>query len=124
VFLADGGGGGGTSSGPSFSGTQTLSIEPSAIPAALAAFRAAHERVLRKVAELDGMTVRPWAGDQVSAETAKQFAERSYGGAESAMQCLRGYEEQLNRACQELQRANDAYVAMEGDNAALWGRRS
>jgi len=102
-----------------------LSIEPSAIPAALAAFRAAHERVLRKVAELDGITVRPWAGDEVSAETAKQFADRSYGaGAESAMECLRGYEQQLSRACEALQHANDAYTAMEGDNAALWGRRS
>src|SRR2546430_11361842 len=36
VFLADGGGGG-TPSGPSYSGTQTLKIEPSAIPAALKA---------------------------------------------------------------------------------------
>ena len=38
-----------SASGPSYAGTQTLNIDPSAIPGALAAFRAAQERVARKV---------------------------------------------------------------------------
>src|SRR5947207_9227302 len=73
VFLADGGGGG-TPSGPSYSGTQTLKIEPSAIPAALKAFQTAHDRVSKKVDELSGMHVPAWAGDPVSHETATHFA--------------------------------------------------
>lgn len=123
MFLADGGGGG-TSSGPSFSGPQTLAIEPSAIPAALAAFRVAHERVLRKVGELNGMNVKPWAGDEVSQETATRFADRSYGGGDSAVRCLEGYELQLRNAVKSLEEAQADYLAMEGSNSALWvGRR-
>jgi hypothetical protein len=122
VFLADGGGGG-SSSGPSYSGTQTLRIEPSAIPAALAAFRTAHDRVLHKVKELNGMDFKPWAGDEVSRETAAEFAERSVGGgAESARECLLGYELQLRRACESLEAAQADYTAMEGDNSARWGK--
>jgi hypothetical protein len=122
VFLADGGGGG-ASSAPSYAGTQTLSLEPSAIPAALNAFRAALARVERKVADLDGMTVAPWAGDPASRETAVQFAERSYGGGDSAYQCLTGYRDQLRNAAEALEQAQAAYIAMEGENSALWGRQ-
>ena len=122
MFLADGGGGG-TSSKPSYSGTQTLKIDPTAIPGALAAFRTAHERVAKKVDELTGINIQPWAHDEVSAETAKQFEQRSTGGgADSAIKCLVGYRDQLKQACDSLQGAFDTYTAMEGDNSALWGR--
>jgi hypothetical protein len=119
VFLADGGGG--ASSAPSYAGTNTLSLEPSAIPAALRAFRAALARVERKVTELDNLTVPAWAGDVVSHETAVQFAERSYGGGDSAYQCLTGYRDQLRSAADALEQASAAYTAMEGDNSARWG---
>ncbi|HEV2783455.1 MAG TPA: hypothetical protein VGX25_29065 [Actinophytocola sp.] len=100
-----------------------MRIEPSAIPAALVAFRAAHERVLRKVRELNGLDFRPWAGDEVSRETAVQFADRSIGGgAESARECLLGYEQQLRNAVESLEAAQADYIAMEGDNCALWGK--
>jgi hypothetical protein len=122
VYLADGGGGG-TSSEPSYSGPQTLNIEPHAIPAALAAFRIAHETVSKKVEPLRGLPIQPWAGDEVSRETATQFAERSTGGgAESAIACLLGYEKQLKAACDSLEDAQRMYIAMEGDNAARWGK--
>jgi hypothetical protein len=120
VYLADGGGGG--TSGPSYSGTQTLQIEPSAIPAALAAFRTAYDRVSKKVDELNGIHIQPWAHDQVSAQTAKQFAERSLGGGDSARQCLEGYRDQLKRACDSLASAQHDYTVMEGDNSAYWGK--
>jgi hypothetical protein len=47
VFLP--GDGGFAPSEPSYSGQQTLRVDPSAIPGALAAFTAAHERVSKKV---------------------------------------------------------------------------
>jgi hypothetical protein len=122
VYLADGGGGG-TSPQPSYSGPQTLHIEPHAIPAALAAFRAAHDKVTKKVEQLRGLDIRPWAGDEVSRETAQQFAERSTSGdAESAIACLLGYEKQLRAAVESLEGAQAMYTAMEGENSARWGK--
>lgn len=122
MFLADGGGGTTAPVGPSYAGTQTLRVEPAAIPGALAAFRDAHLRVLEKVTALDGLQVPRWAGDPVSGETADQFTERTNGGGEdSAIACLRGYEKQLANAIDALQKAYDAYVQVEGENTARWG---
>lgn len=123
MFLADGGGGGAPSP-PAYSGTQTLRIEPSAIPGALAAFREAHERVLAKVTALDGLRVPDWAGDPVSGETAERFQQRTNGGAaDSAIACLRGYERQLRAAVDALEAAHAAYTLTEGDNTDLWGTK-
>ena len=52
MYLADGGGGGTTTPTPQFTGTQTLHVEPSAIPDALTAFTGAYDRVTRKMAWL------------------------------------------------------------------------
>ncbi|GGS20722.1 MULTISPECIES: hypothetical protein [Actinokineospora] len=121
MFLADGGGG---AAPPAYSGTQTLSIEPSAIPGALAAFRDAYDRVAAKVAALDGLAVPEWAGDPVSGETAAQFAQRTNGGAaDSAIACLRGYEHQLLAAVTALEAAYAAYSMTEGTNTAMWGKQ-
>jgi hypothetical protein len=120
VFLP--GDGGFAPSEPSFSGPQTLRVEPSAIPGALAAFTVAHERVARKVKELTGLDIRPWAKDEVSVQTAVQFTQRSQGGgADAALACLLGYEKQLAEACAALKRSQEQYQRMEGDNSALWG---
>lgn len=122
MFLADGGGGSSAPVVPTYSGTQTLKIEPSAIPGALAAFRDAQLRVSERLNQLKGLEVRRWAADPVSGETAQQFAERTNGGeAESALACLQGYEKQLTAACDALQRSYDAYMLVEGDNTARWG---
>jgi hypothetical protein len=120
--LADGGGGS-APVGPTFTGTQRLHIEPSAIPEALTAFTEAHDRVMRKVNELEGLPIRDWAGDPVSSETAVQFAQRSNtGGADSAIACLKGYQQQLEGAINSLKKAHDDYLRVEGDNTDLWGR--
>jgi hypothetical protein len=122
VYLADGGGGG-TTSGPRFTGTQTLHIEPSAIPEALKAFTEAYERVTRKIAQLEGLPIRNWAADPVSGETAVQFQERSNaGGADSAVECLKGYQKQLQGAIDSLKGAHEDYLRVEGDNTAQWGQ--
>lgn len=122
MFVADGGGGS-TTSGPTFSGPQTLHIEPSAIPEALKAFTEAYDRVSRKVRELSGLPIREWARDPVSAETVVQFAERSNtGGADSAFACLTGYQTQLRAAIDSLQSAHDDYLRVEGDNTECWGK--
>lgn len=117
------GDGGSSSAEPTFSGPQTLHIQPSAIPAALAAFRHAHERVSKKVEQLGGLQIQPWAGDDVSRETANQFHQRSQGGGtDSALQCLTGYQKQLENACTALEDSQRRYRRMEGDNSALWGK--
>jgi hypothetical protein len=116
VFIADGGGGG-TSPTPSYSGTQqTLSLDLAAIPAALEAFRVARERVKNKLKELGSLDIRPWAGDEVSRLTAVQFAQRSYSGAESAFDCLRGYYQQLDNVVVSLENAQREYLGMDSDN--------
>lgn len=122
MFL-DEGGGGSVPAGPTFTGTQQLRIEPSAIPGALKAFQEAHERVTRKVNELSGLPVQNWAGDPVSGETATQFVQRTNGGGtDSAYQCLLGYQEQLANAIDSLERTRDAYLAVEGTNTERWGK--
>jgi hypothetical protein len=120
VFLADGGEGG-ASSEPSFSGTQTLRIEPNAIPDALKAFQQARDRVGQMLRGLDGLDIQPWAHDEVSKETAHQFAKRSTGGgADSARQCLTGYYDQLDRACLAMNGAHKDYREMDTDNSSFW----
>jgi hypothetical protein len=122
VYLADGGGGGATPT-PQFTGTQTLHIEPSAIPDALKAFTDAHDRVTAKIRELNALPINDWAGDPVSSETAVQFQRRSnQGGADSALACLQGYGEQLKAAIDSLQKAHVSYLRVEGDNTDVWGK--
>ncbi|MFC4858864.1 transcriptional regulator [Actinophytocola glycyrrhizae] len=123
MFLADGGGGGRVTPTPTFTGTQTLHIEPSAIPEALKAFTDAYDRVSRKVRDLAALPIHKWAGDPVSGETAEQFAERTNaGGAESAYACLTGYQKQLKAAIDSLTSAQEDYLRTEGTNTALWGK--
>jgi hypothetical protein len=122
VYLADGGGGGATPT-PQFTGTQTLHIEPSAIPDALKAFTDAHDRVAAKIRELNALPINDWAGDPVSGETAVQFQQRTNrGGADSALACLEGYEKQLAAAIASLTSAQADYLRIEGDNTDVWGK--
>ncbi len=123
MFLADGGGGTSASVEPSYAGTQTLRVEPSAIPGALAAFREAHARVSEKVLALGALDVPRWAQDPVSGETATEFTQRTNGGAaDSAMACLSGYQKQLQAAIDALEQAQEAYTRTEGTNSAMWGK--
>jgi hypothetical protein len=123
VFLADGGGGGAAPAGPTFTGTQRLRIEPSSIPAALAAFREAHDRIERSVTRLQSVQVNQWAQDPVSAETAKIFTDRTNGGgADSAIACLTGYRDQLAAAIASLEDTQARYQEVEGANTARWGK--
>ena len=124
MYLADGGGGSVAPLAPDYSGTRTLRIEPSAIPGALAAFREAFDRIEAKVAALGGLEVPDWARDPVSGEAATEFVERTNGGgADSAIACLRGYQEQLRGAIQSLETAQEGYLRTEGTNTAMWGKR-
>ncbi len=123
MYLADGGGGGSAPAGPTFTGTQQLHIEPSAIPQALKAFSDAYDRVSKKVQDLRALPVRDWAGDPVSGETATQFHERTNGGgADSAIACLTGYQAQLKAAMDSLADAQADYLATEGTNSDRWGK--
>ena len=122
MFLEDGGVGA-APAGPTFTGTQRLRIEPSTIPEALSAFREAFDRISAKVTELRSVPVDNWAGDPVSGETAKQFTQRTNGGgADSAIACLTGYQEQLQRAIESLEGTQAKYLAIEGTNTERWGK--
>jgi hypothetical protein len=113
--------GGSSYAEPTFSGPQTLRVEPEAIPGALAAFTEAHDRVKAKVDELNGLQIQPWAGDGVSHETATQFQERSQGGgANSAIECLTGYLRQLEAACTALADSQKRYNLTEDENTLRW----
>ncbi|WP_424183424.1 hypothetical protein ACOBQX_15620 [Actinokineospora sp. G85] len=121
--MADGAGGS-VPVAPDFAGTRTLNIEPAAIPAALAAFREAYDRVETKVTQLSGLEVPDWARDPISGEAATEFVDRTNGGgADSAITCLRGYQEQLRAAVEALEGAHAAYEQTEGTNSAMWGKR-
>jgi hypothetical protein len=124
VFVADGGGGRAVSTpGPAYTGTQTLHVEPSAIPETLKAFVDAYDRVSAEVRALAGLPIQRWAGDPVSTETVKPFAERTYaGGADSALACLVGYQEQLKAAIDSLTSAHEEYLRVEGTNTSRWGK--
>lgn len=122
MFLQDGGGGA-APAGPTFTGEQRLSIEPSSIPTALTAFREAFDRIDAKVNELSGMPIDNWAGDPVSRETAKRFTDRTNGGgADSAMACLKGYRDQLLAAIESLESSHAQYLAIEGTETERWGK--
>ncbi|WP_051385801.1 hypothetical protein [Actinokineospora inagensis] len=106
-----------------YAGTQTLRIEPSAIPEALAAFRAAFAQVSEKVTALNGLEVPSWADDPISDEAAMLFVERTNGGgADSASKCLHGYQQQLQAVISALESAQAAYTLTEGTNSAMWGK--
>ncbi|WP_018686802.1 hypothetical protein [Actinokineospora enzanensis] len=123
MYLADGGGGSSAPTEPAYAGTQTLHVEPSAIPGALAAFREAHDRVSAKVSALDGLQVTRWAEDPVSGEVVTEITQRTNGGgADSAIACLRGYQTQLENAIDALSQAEQKYLATEGTNSAMWGK--
>lgn len=124
MFLADGGGGGlPAPAGPTFTGSQSLRVEPSAIPQALTAFKEAHDRIERKVQELGTLQCNQWASDPVSGETAKMFTDRTNGGGtDSAIACLTGYRDQLADVIDSLQKSHDQYLAVEGTNTARWGK--
>ncbi|MFL6120932.1 hypothetical protein [Actinophytocola sp.] len=121
MYLAEGGGG--SAPAPQFTGTQTLHVEPSAIPEALKAFTDAHDRVTAKIRELHALPITDWAGDPVSSETAIEFQQRSNRrGADSALACLEGYEKQLLAAINSLKGAQADYLRIEGDNTDVWGK--
>jgi hypothetical protein len=118
VFIEGDGGG---SVEPTFSGPQTLRVEGDSIPKALAAFTKAYDRVKAKVDALHNLQIQPWAADGVSHETATQFQERSQGGgANSAIQCLTGYMQQLEAACHALADSQKRYNMTEDENTLRW----
>ncbi|MGH3763305.1 hypothetical protein [Actinophytocola sp.] len=89
----------------------------------MSAFREAHDRIAEKVRELSTLPVNDWARDPVSNETAQEFTQRTNGnGADSAIACLTGYEEQLRNAIESLESARADYLAIEGTETARWGK--
>lgn len=120
MFIDDGGSGPVT---PDYaSSPQQLSVEPSAIPAARAAFETALDKVTQQLAALAGTSTPAWAGDPVSHETAQKFNDRTHSDANSAVDVLKGYQKQLQGAVDALKATEARYRQVEGDNAALWGK--
>ncbi|KAA2260129.1 transcriptional regulator [Solihabitans fulvus] len=124
MFIADGGGSS-SSPLPDYVGKQQkLSIDPSAIPAARASFETALDKVKLQIRTIQDLDVSPWAGDPVSTETADHFNNRARSDANSALDVLKGYQQQLQGTVDALKATEASYRQVEGDNAALWGKHS
>jgi hypothetical protein len=96
-----------------------LRIDPDAMPALRGAFVDALAKVDRQLevaaAEL---RVTAWARDPVSQNATGLFNDRSVDHAESAVDTLRAYRQQLDIAVHNLDRTAEQYRAVDGDGSA------
>lgn len=105
------------------SGSQALHVEPSQIVATKQAFQDALDGVNEQLRALHTAHQQPWADDPVSKETAQAVNERTFAGnhPNAAEQALLGYASQLANTVDALQRSEDNYRRVEGDNHSMWG---
>jgi hypothetical protein len=102
----------------------TLRLQPSAIPAMLAAFDEnlaelrPHLRRLRQ----QGYIPEPWLGDSTSAAVASHYNSRVMDAADGPYAAMVALEAELLRIRDSLQLLEDHYRRTEGENVALWGR--
>jgi uncharacterized protein YukE len=103
-----------------------LRVQPEAIPALRAEFKAAAEQVDATLKDLRrrGYLPAPWLGDEVSAEVVDHYNRRAMDDPDSAYQTLVRYQEELMRVHDTLAQMEADYRRTEGDNAALWGRKA
>lgn len=103
---------------------RALHVEPSQIVATKQAFQEALDGVNAQLRAIHTAHQQPWAGDPVSRETAQAVNERTFAGthANAAEQALLGYARQLATTVDALQRSEDNYRRVEGDNHAMWGQ--
>jgi hypothetical protein len=104
----------------------TLRLDPRAIPAVRAAIDESLVELGRFLARArqEGYIHDPWLGDPISAEIADFYNTQVMDPREGAHAAMIAYEQELTRVRDTLKQMEDHYRRTEGENAALWGRRS
>lgn len=104
--------------------SQTLSVEPNAIPSLRNAFAGALTKLDKQIElAITEVRVRPWAGDPVSQDAAEKFNERSLESGDSALTALQNYQQQLKGALDALALVEQQYRTIEDDNTGLMGQQ-
>lgn len=109
-----GGHGHGNSGGQQAAPADGLKIDPEAVPALRSAFADALSRVEEQLRLADQeLRLTAWAKDPVSQDAAVLFNQRSVDTAESAVDSLRAYRDQLNVAVANLDKTAEQYSAVD-----------
>ncbi len=105
---------------------EVLRLQPHMIPALRAEFRAAVDQISTALTALkrEAYLPAPWLGDEVSDEVAAHYTARALDGPESSYRSLLAYRDELTRVHDTLQRMEDEYRRIEGDNVERWGHRA
>lgn len=110
----------GTAPAPEAAQSESMRIEPSAIPGLVAALQSSLDAVGVQIGHaITELRIQPWAGDPVSTGAAEQFNEHSVGGDQAALDALCGYRDRLQSAAEALQRANTQYQDSDETGAGL-----
>ncbi|WP_199440397.1 hypothetical protein [Umezawaea beigongshangensis] len=121
MFIADGGGGSANPL-PSYSGsTQTLRVEPEAIPEVRRVFVEARDKLKDKLDEANqALRARNWAADPVSRDTAEKFNQDTFeAGEQAAVAALTGYLEELDKVISQLDVIDAGYRGLDTGGASL-----
>ncbi|HEV7650131.1 MAG TPA: transcriptional regulator [Actinophytocola sp.] len=109
-----GGHGHGGTGGQQAASADELKIDPEAVPALRSAFADALSRVDEQLRLADQeLRVTAWAKDPVSQDAAVLFNQRSVDTAESAVDSLRAYRDQLTVAVANLDKTAEQYSAVD-----------
>lgn len=96
-----------------------LQVDPEAVPALRRAFVDALAKVDKQLELADKeLRVAAWAKDPVSLDAMAAFNDRSVDSAQSALDSLRAFREQLNVAVLNLDKTAQQYREVDGDGRA------
>lgn len=94
--------------------TDSLKVDPEAVPALRRAFADALSKIEEQLRLANQeLRVTPWAKDPVSQDAAARFNERSVDTAASALDTLRAYRDRLNVAVANLDKTAEQYSAVD-----------
>jgi hypothetical protein len=94
--------------------TDSLKVDPEAVPALRSAFADALSRVDEQLRLANQeLRITAWAKDPVSQDAAVVFNERSVDTAASAIDSLRAYRDQLSVAVANLDKTAEQYSAVD-----------
>jgi hypothetical protein len=99
----------------------SLKIDPEAVPGLRRAFVDALSRVDEQMRLANQeLRVTAWARDPISEDAAVAFNQRSVDTAESALDSLRAYRDQLSTAVANLDKTAEQYAAVDrGSNSGV-----
>lgn len=99
-------------------GHATLRVDRDAIPHLRKVFDDAMAKLDVQIdLAMSGIRVSPWAGDPVSQNAATDFNDHSVDDADSALNSLRAYQQQLKSASDALTKVAEEYRIVESDNS-------